>query len=76
MKYTVKYLKYVLLAILGTIYVFGWAAGGVSIIIGLIGFLAETELSCLALVLAGLFCGFMGFVAFDTSNYLVNRWRL
>ena len=76
MKYTIKYLRYVLLAVLGLIYVFGWVTGGVGVIIGLIGFLAECDPSYLILVIVGLFCGFMGFVALDISNDLVNRWRL
>lgn len=76
MKYTIKYLRYVLLAVLGIIYVFGWAAGGVGVIIGLIGFMAKCDPSYLVLVVVGLFCGFMGFVAFDISNDLVNKWRL
>ena len=76
MKYTAKYLRYVLLTVLGIIYVFGWATGAVGIIIGLIGFLAECNPSFLILVVAGIFSGFMGFVAFDISNDLVNKWRL
>ena len=76
MKYTIKYLRYVLLALLGIIYTFGWAAAVVGVITGLIGFLAECDPSYLILVVVGLFCGFMGFVAFDISNDLVNKWRL
>ena len=76
MKYTIKYIRFVLLAVLGIIYVFGWAIGAVGIIIGLIGFLAECNPSYLILVAAGIFGGFMGFVTFDISNDFINKWRL
>lgn len=76
MRYTVKYLRYVLLGVIGIIMCIGWAVGGLSLIVGFVGSLAESEVGYLILVPVGLFCGFLGFTAFDIINHLVDKWRL
>lgn len=74
MKHTLMYLKVIVFVLLFLIVLAGFVLGGISAIVGLICALVDHSARPLLLVIVGLFCGFMGFVALDALNYINNKW--
>jgi hypothetical protein len=74
MKHTLMYLKVIVVVLLCLIVLAGFVLGGLSAIVGLICALVDNSARPLLLVIVGLFCGFMGFVALDALNYIDNKW--
>ena len=76
MKYTMLYLKYTAVVILALVVVIGLVLGGLCVALGLLGTATEYNLGYLVFIPAGLFFGFVGFVALDCFKYLINKWEL
>ena len=75
MKYTMLYLKYVVLALLMTITLCGIGMGAILVLGGLIMALSYLDTVYLMVVPLGLFSGFMGFVTIDAFEWINNRWE-
>jgi len=76
MKYTMLYLKYLVVVILLLTTVVSLVLGVLCLGLGIFGPAQELNTSFLIFIPVGLFCGFMGFVALDTFKHLMNKWGL
>ena len=76
MKYTMLYLKYLVIVVLCIIMVIGFILGILCACLGIFGTAQECNLGYLVLLPAGIFFGFMGFVALDCLKHLVDVWEL
>lgn len=76
MKFTKLYLKYLVVVILLLIAVVGWLLGVLCAGMGVLGAAQELDAGLLILLPVGVFCGFMGFVAFDCFKSLIDKWEL
>ena len=76
MKFTMLYLKYLVIVILLLIAVAGWLLGALCTGLGVFGAAVECNPGLLVFVPVGAFCGFMGFVAFDCFKSLIEKWEL
>ena len=76
MKFTVMYLKYLTLTVLMLLAIVGMGLGGVSVVLGVFGFLAEIKLGHLIFVLIGAAFGLFGAVCVDFANILHKKWGL
>lgn len=76
MKYTMLYLKYLVVVILLLVAVVSLALGVLCLGLGIFGPAQECNPVYLVFIPAGLFFGFVGFVAFDCFKYLINKWEL
>ena len=76
MKYTSLYLKYLVITIVALAAVVAFITGVFCLIIGLLGATLERNPGFLVFIPAGLFCGFIGFVALDCITYLMDRWKI
>ena len=74
MKYTLFYLKCLVMILLVIIMLFSCICGIVLIIAGLFSSLMNRDAYPLILIFPGLFCGFMCFVAVDCANYISDKW--
>lgn len=76
MKYTMRYLKIVVMILLVLAMLAALCIGAGSLFVGVIGFLAEGDLSYLVFVLVSVFCGFVVSVLFDVLMYLDEKWEV
>ena len=76
MKFTMLYLKYLVIVILLLIAVAGWSLGVLCVALGVLGAAQECNPGFLVFIPVGLFCGFAGFVAFDCFKSLIGKWEL
>jgi hypothetical protein len=76
MKYTMLYLKYLVIVILLLIAVVSATLGVLCVAMGVFGAALELDASLLVLLPVGVFCGFMGFAAFDCFKLLIDKWEL
>ena len=76
MKFTMLYLKYLVIVILLLSAVVGWLLGVLCAALGVLGAAQECNPGFLVFIPVGLFCGFVGFVAFDCFKSLIERWEL
>ena len=76
MKYTTLYLKYLVIVILLLIAVICAILGVLCVVMGTLGVAQELDANLLVLLPVGVFCGFMGFVAFDCFKLLIDKWEL
>lgn len=74
MRYTLLYFKIIILVALALVMLAGFICGGWAAITGLLGAIAELDVVYLIVLLAGLFLGFMGFVALDLIVYIYHNW--
>lgn len=75
MKYTVLYLKYLVVVILLLITICFLVLGVLCLCLVTFGAIQECNPDFLVFIPVGLFCGFTGFVAFDAFRHLVGkRW--
>ena len=74
MKYTTLYLKYLVVVILLLIAVVGWLLGVLCAGLVVLGAAQELDACLLVLLPIGVFCGFIGFVAFDCFKLLIDKW--
>ena len=76
MKYTTLYLKYLVIVILLLIVVVSAILGVICAAMGVFGAAQELDARLFVLLPVGVFCGFMGFVAFDCFKLLIDKWEL
>lgn len=76
MKYTMLYLKYLVVVLLLLIAVIGLVLGALCAGLGIIGAVQDCNPGLLVAVPFGVFCGFIGFVALDAFKYLLDKWGL
>ena len=76
MKYTMLYLKYLVIVILLLLAVVSTVLGVLCVAMGVFGAAQELDAGLLVLLPVGVFCGFMGFVAFDCFKLLIDKWEL
>lgn len=76
MKYTMLYIKYLVVVILLIIAVAGFVLGVLCAGLGIFGTAQECNPGFLVFIPVGVFCGFMGFVALDAFKYLMDKWGL
>ena len=76
MKLTMLYLKYLVIVILLLIAVAGWSLGVLCGALGVFGAAQELDAGLLVFLPVGVFCGFMGFAAFDCFKLLIDKWEL
>ena len=75
-KYTSLFLKYTVIVILLIIAVIMLVLGVLCTGLGIFGPAQECNPGFLVFIPVGVFCGFMGFVAFDMFKLLMNKWQL
>lgn len=75
MKHTLMYFKVIIFILLCLILIVGFSCGAILAIVGLISALVDKSALPLVLVAVGLFCGFMGFVAWDAIEYINDNWE-
>lgn len=76
MKYTMLYLKYLVVVILLLITVASLILGVLCAGLGIFGTAQECNPGYLVFIPVGVFCGFMGFVALDAFKYIMDKWGL
>ena len=76
MKYTMLYLKYLVVVLLLLLAVIGFVLGLLCAGLGIFGTAQECNISLLVFIPVGVFCGFLGFVALDAFKYLTDKWGL
>lgn len=76
MKYTMLYLKYLVVVVLLLITAAGLVLGVLCACLGLFGAAQKCNPVLLVFVPVGAFSGFMGFVAFDCFKLLIKKWEL
>ena len=76
MKYTVLYLKYVLLILLAIIMIFSGICGFILVVVSVFATLSDKDASFLLLIIPGLLCGFICSITLDCVTYIVDNWRL
>jgi hypothetical protein len=75
MKHTLMYFKVIIFILLCIIILLGWGCGVILLIVGLFSAFATNSTHALLMVPVGLFCGLMGFVAFDALEYINDKWE-
>ena len=76
MKYTMLYLKYVLLILLAIIMIFSGICGFILVAAGVFVALLDKDASFLLLIIPGVLCGLMCSIVLDCITYIVDNWRL
>jgi hypothetical protein len=68
------YLKTVVLVLLGLIIVGSGIFGALLVLVGMFGSLYNNDACYLALLIPGIYCGFMCFVALDALEHINDKW--
>ena len=76
MKYTILYLKYTLAVVLLLIVVISLILGILCAVLGILVSTQQLNPGFLVLIPVGVFCGFIGFAAFDGFKALIKKWGL
>lgn len=76
MKYTVLFIRYLLITLLTIIMVFSFTAGIIFGIIGIFVPAVSRTPGFLIFIPVALVSTFVGFVTMDGINYLMDRWEL
>lgn len=76
MKYTILFLKYIVVVSLVLIMLMAFVTAGILTLVGVVGALTEKIPRYLLIIPIALLIALLGFVAFDCLRFLMNKWEI